>query len=371
MMHIATPKLSDEAGRLAALYRYEILDTDPEHAFEDIVRVVKSVFDVPIVAISLIDADRQWFKAGTGLGVSETARSLAFCDHTIRSTAPLEVEDAAQDPRFEFNPLVTGAPGIRCYLGVPLTTPDGYNVGSLCIIGNQPRSFTPEDREVLQNFGRLVVSTMELRLLARRDLLTGALSRRAFEERLREVVSAPAPTKLPMTLLMLDLDHFKSVNDRFGHPTGDLVLAAVADAIRTCLRPADRLGRLGGEEFGVLLTDIGPNEAYTLATRIRKKVEKLSLPCLEGQRISLSCGMAHWQEQKRKDVIGWITAADIALYAAKRYGRNRVELAGAELRGNQVEEPPSEQASSALARFSASDIAERLRQSHGRFPEPT
>jgi diguanylate cyclase (GGDEF)-like protein len=379
MMHLATPKLSDEAGRLAALYRYEILDTDPETDFEDIVRVVKAVFGVPMVAITLIDTDRQWFKAKTGLGDLQTPRSIAFCDHTIRSTMPLSIEDATQDPRFATNPLVTGEPGIRCYLGVPLTTPDGYNLGSLCIIGTEPRHFTPADKEVLREFGRLVMSKMELRMLARRDALTGALSRRAFEEHMEALIVGPGARQCPMSLLMIDIDHFKRVNDRYGHPVGDLVLRAVADAIRSSLRPLDRLGRLGGEEFGVLLGDIDPGTAYALAVKIQRCVDGLSLSSLKDQRISISGGLAHWQACKRKDAVSWtaatdaalslwIAAADAALSLAKRSGRNRVEVAGSDARDARESQakdtvPPS--SLSALSRFSADDIVRMLRDSHG------
>ena len=222
------PKLTDERGRLAALYRYEILDTNPETDFEDIVRVVKAVFGVPMVAITLIDTDRQWFKARTGLDVLQTPRSMAFCDHTIRSTGALGVEDATQDPRFAANPLVTGEPGIRCYLGVPLTTPDGYNLGSLCIIGTEPRHFTPADKEVLHEFGRLVMSKMELRMLARRDALTGALSRRAFEEHLEPWRAQLTPRLQPV----LDRHHQSLVAlvqslEQAGHGP---------DLIRSCVR---------------------------------------------------------------------------------------------------------------------------------------
>ncbi|TNC42853.1 sensor domain-containing diguanylate cyclase [Rubellimicrobium rubrum] len=367
MTHLATPKLSDEAGRLAALYRYEILDADPETDFEDIVRVVKAVFGVPMVAITLIDTDRQWLKAKTGLGVSQTPRSIAFCDHTIRSTMPLSIEDATQDPRFAANPLVTGEPGIRCYLGVPLTTPDGYNLGSLCILGTEPRRFTPTNKEVLREFGRLVMSKMELRMLARRDALTAALSRRAFEEHMGVVVRNPITSRLPMSLLMIDIDRFKHVNDRFGHPVGDLVLQAVAEAIRSSLRPADRLGRLGGEEFGILLGDIDPGTAYALAVRITRQVDALSLPALQGQTVSVSCGVAHWQEHGQGDAMSWIAAADAALYRAKNSGRNRVEVAGSPTSGHQTRPTVPPPSLSALSRFSADEVARRLRDSHGGF----
>lgn len=322
MTYLSRPKLTDEPGRLAALYRYEILDTEPEREFEDIIRLVKGIFGVPIAAVSLIAEDRQWFKAETGLGIPGTPRPVAFCDTTIRGTGAFAVEDAPRDPLFATNPLVTGAPHIRCYMGVPLTTPDGYNVGSLCIIGTEPRHFSDEEAEVLASFGSLVMSQMELRALARRDGLTGALSRRAFEAEMRAAIQSAAG---PLALSFFDIDHFKVVNDRWGHPAGDTVIRAVAEAIADELEPGDRLGRLGGEEFALLAPRPGP-EAAAQAERVRARIAALSLPGIGDHGVTVSCGIAPWAAPGG-GISDWMAAADVSLYAAKRAGRNRVVLA--------------------------------------------
>ncbi|HVG48719.1 MAG TPA: sensor domain-containing diguanylate cyclase [Rubellimicrobium sp.] len=323
MTYMSAIKFADEPGRIAALYRYEILDTDPEQEFQDITKLVRTLFNVPIAAISLVDVDRQWFKAIDGLGISETPRSVAFCDYTLRSADPVAVEDATQDPRFVANPLVTGAPAVRCYLGVPLTTPEGYNLGSLCVIGTEPRSFSPADEQVLASFARLVVSQMELRMEARRDMLTGALTRRAFSDALQAAAEEAAAGEAPASLILFDIDHFKYVNDRWGHPAGDEVLRAVSEAIVCELRPADRLGRLGGEEFGVLAQVMEADEALALAERVRQAVAALRVPCLQGHAVTVSGGVASWHPS-RPDQAEWVAAADVALYTAKRSGRNRI-----------------------------------------------
>lgn len=323
MTFLSRPKLADDAGRLAALHRYEILDTEPEREFDEIIRLVKGIFGVPIAAVSFIAEDRQWFKAEAGLGVAGTPREVAFCDTTIRSAGAFAVENAPRDPLFAANPLVTGEPHIRCYLGVPLTTPDGYNVGSLCVIGTEPRHFTDEEAELLASFGRLVVSQLELRALARRDGLTGALSRRAFEEAMRAAIRSAVR---PLSLLFFDIDHFKVVNDRWGHPAGDIVIRAVAGAIAGRLGPGDRLGRLGGEEFALLSPANGP-DAAARAERIREAVAALAIPDIGSHPVTVSCGIAPWTEA-RGGPSGWMAAADVGLYAAKRGGRNRVVLAG-------------------------------------------
>src|SRR5262245_4731196 len=115
-------KLRDEAARLAALARYDVLDTAAEGAFDKITELVRTVLDVPMSAVSLIDTDRQWFKSHPGIDATQTPREIAFCDHAIRDRVPFVVSDASQDERFRENPLVTGSPDIASYLGVPLET---------------------------------------------------------------------------------------------------------------------------------------------------------------------------------------------------------------------------------------------------------
>ena len=140
---ILDPKLNDEPARLAALDRYEVLDTPPEQPFDRITALVQTVLNVPICSVALIDAQRQWFKSCVGLTARQTARDISFCTHTIQEREPFYIPDAQLDTRFRENPLVTGDPFIRSYLGIPLSTPDGYNVGSLCAIDIIPRDFTP------------------------------------------------------------------------------------------------------------------------------------------------------------------------------------------------------------------------------------
>ncbi len=135
---MTAPLPADEEARLAALCRLEILDTPPESDFDDIVRLAAQICGTPIAAVSLIDADRQWFKSRIGLDATETARAMAFCGYTILQTEPLVVEDARADARFADNPLVLGEPHIRFYAGAPLRTPKGETVGALCVIDQTP-----------------------------------------------------------------------------------------------------------------------------------------------------------------------------------------------------------------------------------------
>lgn len=308
-------KLDDEHGRLAALGRYDILDTAIEEEFEQIVQLVQQVFGMPMAAVTLVDADRQWFKARRGLGVAETPRSMAFCHHTIAAADGLAVEDAANDPRFADSPLVVGDPNIRSYLGAPLRTPDGYQVGALCIIGKESRRFSITDREILQRFSDVVVSQMELRQMASTDSLTGLLTRRAFDQAMFDALARGTSS----AVLLIDIDHFKQINDRLGHAVGDEVLRAVTATIEAA-GPFGAVGRVGGEEFGVLLP--GGDGAPAIAEAVRQAVAAMAVPGQPGLAVTVSIGLSMAGAGETTEC--WMKRADDALYAAKRGGRDRV-----------------------------------------------
>ena len=164
----ANPKSSRELSRLAALLRYDILDSPNEDAFDDFTHLAAQICGTPIALISLVDAQRQWFKSRFGLDVSQTPREISFCTHTIEGQGLFEINDAQQDPRFQHNPLVTGAPNIRFYAGTPLTTPDGYNIGTLCVIDSRPRQLDAIQRDALERLGRQLMRLFEERLHAQR-----------------------------------------------------------------------------------------------------------------------------------------------------------------------------------------------------------
>ncbi len=157
----ATP--TDEPDRLEALRRYDVLDTKQEAPFDELTRLVAATLGVPISLISLVDSDRQWFKSKYGLEVTQTPRDVSFCAHVVAEREPLEVPDALKDARFSDNPLVTGAPHIRFYAGMPLLTNDGFIVGTLCAIDHKPRVLTPQQRQIFALLANQVIGLLEMR----------------------------------------------------------------------------------------------------------------------------------------------------------------------------------------------------------------
>ena len=470
----------DERERLVALHRTGLLDTPPEPEFDELVKIAAAICQVPIGMVSLLDHDRQWFKASVGLEIRETTREMAICDHTIRQAEPLIVEDLGRDARFSDNPLVTGEPGMRFYAGVRVQTPDGQPLGSLCVADHQPRRLDAGQRAALNVLARQVNARIELRMqrlalqraleeahearnrlaaadrrfqaflnngpfvaylkdadgryltynaafarffhvsmtewiglddaqvfpmpfaqrfrandlkviqsqttqvtmeqssnpdgsnswwrsykfpcsaedgstwvggisfdvsvemareqelrrsrtelqqanvllteLATTDGLTGLANRRVFSERLALEFHRSRRKKLALSVLMIDVDNFKSRNDTFGHDHGDEVLRQLADVLRLAVRETDLVARYGGEEFVVLLPEAGEGDAISMAQRILDAIHRTAWP---NGPVTASIGGAG-MDQATPNPERLVTLADEALYAAKRAGKDRV-----------------------------------------------
>jgi diguanylate cyclase (GGDEF)-like protein len=290
-----------ENERLAALDRYDILDTPSDPSLDRITRIVATAFRVPMASISLIDGHRQWLKSRHGGLSAETCKNHAFCSTTIQMTKPLVIEDATKDPRFRDNPLVIGPPHIRFYAGAPLCTPDGYNLGALCAIDTQPRRLDEAQIGLLKDLADMVMSEFEANKLARTDSLTGVLSRRGFKNEGERALALSVRHSHPLSCIMFDLDHFKAINDVHGHAVGDRILVEAANISSKRLRRSDIFGRIGGEEFAILLPYADAARALNVAEELRGDLAGL-LISLPGDRvhISASFGIADRERSKHR-----------------------------------------------------------------------
>jgi diguanylate cyclase (GGDEF)-like protein len=343
----------NEAERLRVLQAYDILDTQPEAGFDDLVSIAAAVCGMPMGSVTLIDTDRQWFKARIGLDAEETARDTAFCAHAILDPSRMMVvADAQRDARFRDNPHVTGDPGVRFYAGAPLLSSEGLPMGTLCVMDRQPRELQDYQRVALDALSRQVSSLMELRRVsralklqlddrawyeqqlrtfnqalalqnadldqqARMDPLTGLANRRELGNVLEAALQQAAAGK-PLCLALLDIDHFKDVNDTHGHAAGDEVLVQVARCLRETGAGHGTMARHGGEEFAWLLPGLDLAQARQHCEALRENVAYAS----QALPVTISIGLT--QALANDSVSSLMQRADQALYAAKRGGRDRV-----------------------------------------------
>ena len=239
------PLPANETDRLAALYGLDVLDTEPEKDFDDIVALASHVCGVPMSLVSLLDTDRQWFKARVGTDLTETTRDLSFCAHAILGRDLLVVPDARQDARFADNPLVTEAGGIRFYAGAPLITSDGFGLGALCVIDSEPRRLDVEQLQALRALARQVTSQLELRRYA--VTLANTTARLQELERRKDDLAALVGGELKAPLRLMDAYleglgrtgfHDREAADLVGHAAAAHV-RGMRDLLDHLLRLAD------------------------------------------------------------------------------------------------------------------------------------
>jgi diguanylate cyclase (GGDEF)-like protein len=308
------PTPPNESERIRSLHGLGVLDTPPEEQFDRLTRLARRLFDVPMAAVTLVDTDRQWFKSKVGLDIDETPRAEAFCAHAILDDDVMVVSDATRDARFEDNPLVRNAPGIRFYAGAPVKAPDGSPLGTLCVLGHEARDFDEDDQVALRDLADIVEEELRAYTLATMDDLTGLSNRRGFEALATQTLALARRNGRPATLLMFDLDDFKEVNDTLGHPAGDRVLRTFADALVASFRDSDVVARLGGDEFCVLVSGT-PEE------NVARPLEVLETRLAEaerGDRIAFSVGAASYDPDVHASIADLAEAADGRMYEHKR-----------------------------------------------------
>ena len=469
-----------EQQRLQEVQAVHILDTEAETIFDEAVLLASAICGTPVSLITILDEQRQWFKARIGIDFTETPREQAFCAHAIQQDGLFVVHDAHNDLRFRSNPLVTGSPHIRFYAGIPLVTTQAHALGTLCVIDAKPRELTQEQKTALTILGRQVATQIELRKkvdvlhqtlvekgfleneisssnalfhafldncpmvgyvkeedgrmvyynrpfaeqfqitrqewlgkddfeiwppefaagfraedvtalaagkllvveesspgpdgktlhwrsykfpfvndagkrylagmslditsekdaeeqlklshdqlhlanerlreLSVTDSLTGLCNRRGFDERIRQEFTMATRFGYNFSVILVDVDHFKSLNDTFGHESGDEVLRQIAQVLGRCGRASDLICRHGGEEFAFLLPHTNLKQAVLLADRARRLIEEAAW---DRRKITISGGVSS-NVQGIGDPQSMVHMADLALYEAKALGRNRI-----------------------------------------------
>jgi diguanylate cyclase (GGDEF)-like protein len=318
------PIPSDEEERLRELDRLGVLGTSSDIHMDRLVELATLTFGVPMSAISLVTSDRQWFLSQRGLAVRETPREVAFCAHAIMGNQVMVVPNALEDERFRSNPLVTAEPLIRFYAGAPLRSEHGHNLGTLCVIDRQPLNPCSDQLRQLELLSELVIRELHLRQQIALCPVTGLPIRHRFLQIAAQEFQKAKAERQQLSLLLFDIDNFHSINNRWGHHAGDNVLADLCTLGRQFLKEKDFAGRLGDEEFALLLVDTRPEEALSTAESLRQAVT--TMPGVHRHsdvQLHISGGLttlgAH--DQSFEDLL-W--RAEHALHLAKSNGRNQI-----------------------------------------------
>lgn len=308
----------DEQARLETLRSLGILGTAAEERFDRLTRMARRLFGVPIALVSLVDENRQWFKSSIGVSVSETPRDISFCGHAILGDDIFIIPDTSVDERFADNPLVTNDPHIGFYAGCPLRAPNGHKLGTLCVIDHQPRSFGKDELEALTDLAAMVEREIAAVQLATLDELTNISNRRGFMLLAQHSLHFCVRRKLSASLLFMDLDKFKPINDMFGHAEGDRALKVFANLTKAICRDEDILARLGGDEFALLLIKASKADAENVVARLRQSVEKYNQEAERRYDISFSHGIVEFDPDKHHTIDALLTDGDSLMYELKR-----------------------------------------------------
>lgn len=309
---------SNEEKRLEALNLLNILDSEPEERFDRLTRLAKKMFDVPISLVSLVDKNRQWFKSHDGLDDTETSRDVSFCAHAILHDKPFIVNDTLSDARFADNPLVTGEPHIRFYAGCPLKAPNGLNVGTLCIIDNKPRDFCADDLVALQDLVTLVERELAAIHLATIDDLTGISNRRGFTLLAEQILRFSHARAMPISLVFMDLNNFKQINDQFGHAIGNHALKTFAQLLQTASGKSDLLARSGGDEFLALLADAKQQHAVAFIDRLLSAINQCNATNQFQYKLSFAYGIVESNPMQPAGLHELISESDRQMYKQKQ-----------------------------------------------------
>jgi diguanylate cyclase (GGDEF)-like protein len=335
---------SEEGLRLEAVANLGLLDKPEEERFHRITRLARKHFRASACAITLLDRDRAFYVAKDGLQSRQDAPSNTLCSQVVGQKTPVVIADQSPDSLTPAYQTLIERLDLNFYAGVPIITHDGHVVGALCVMDHIPRKFTRRDLETLADFAAIVEDEMlmkqateanrelisqveKLRIRAFVDPLTSVWNRSGIFDVLNRELERARRTKQPLCVCMLDLDHFKRINDTYHHQSGDEILKETCVRVRGAVRPYDALGRYGGEEFLLIFPDSSLEQARTQAERVREAVGGRPFPMKPGieETVTISIGVSQVGPDETANQA--VARADAALYKAKETGRNKVVCA--------------------------------------------
>lgn len=327
-------KASNELERQVAVDELLVMDLELKKTVNLITRMVATQLHMPMSAFTIIDRDRLYVTSQYGLEIDEVPRDLSFCGHAILQNDVFSVPDALRHQDFHDSPFVTSAPNIRSYWGVPVHAPNGQTVGALCAVDTQPRTLSPTERGALVLLRDILEAVLELLYTSLHDHMTGLSNRRHFDEVNRREWRRACRSRLPIALLSIDIDFFKSYNDTYGHQAGDECLRKIADTLKNkCKRSGDIPFRVGGEEFAILLTATnGERGAVEFASELQQAIHAVAIPhhWAPSQIVTASIGLTIAESDSLptdgSGLYEFVLKSDEALYAAKAQGRDRTVL---------------------------------------------
>jgi len=265
---------ANESQRLQTLRDLNLLDTPAEERFDRVTRLAKQVFSTSIALVSLVDANRQWFKSRQGLDAEETPRDISFCGHAILDDKIMVVNDAEQDQRFCDNPLVCGDPNIRFYAGYPLAAPDGSRIGTLCVIDDKPKDISTEQLQLLRELGRMVEEELIATNDSTNDAVTEISNRNGFIAIANHLLPMCRRKDQPATLLVFHVQNLLEVEEQVGRAEADAMATELAHMLMASFRDSDVVARLSFDMFCVLLAGADLDGADPARHRFDKQLSE-------------------------------------------------------------------------------------------------
>ncbi|WP_152208687.1 sensor domain-containing diguanylate cyclase [Marinobacter changyiensis] len=313
---------TNESQREHAIQALGVLGAVPEERFERLTRMAKRIFDVPLALVSFIDTED---KASSNLDIPDALHEFRFfCDYSIRNDGLFIVPNTLMDERFNEHTLVTSGREIRFYAGYPLKLANGQVFGTLSLADDKPREFSEEDRQLFTDLAVMIEEVIAALQLATQDELTGIANRRGFMNLAQYALEFCKRHHRSATVLMIDLDHFKTVNDLYGHAEGDAALVAFTLLLRDEFRASDVIGRIGGDEFIALLTGVGSKKIKATLKRLAQAVENYNFHAARGYELQYSVGYVTSGPDETASLKDLIQDADKLMYESKHKTEDNV-----------------------------------------------